>query len=197
MFWSTFWTPDPFNSKRKLQNMWSDFSVLDLFLDLRSFQLKAEGAKYVSQNMEKLAQNWYFWSKTQGGNACSNTHFPFVKRSQKLLLQTYYILQTDIGRTWIFKALLHNSPFGATRLHLSHGGCGPAATIQITVALSYSLHTLGERCRDVQWESNKREDSYSWGWVLCGPAKQDSDKQPNFTPTVSTLFSNFPRILTL
>ena len=88
MFWSTFWTPDPFNSKRKLQNMWSDFSVLDLFLDLRSFQLKAEGAKYVSQNMKKLAQNWYFWSKTQGGNACSNTHFPFVKRSQKLLLQT-------------------------------------------------------------------------------------------------------------
>ena len=122
VFWTTFWTPDPFNSKRKLQNMWSVFSVLDLFLDLRSFQLKAEGAKYVSQNMEKLAQNWYFWSKTQGGNACSNTHFPFVKRSQKLLL----LLQTTDRQT-----------------SDEHGFLRPSYTIAPSGQLDYTFRTAG------------------------------------------------------
>ena len=44
--------------------------------------------------------------------------FPLRKTEPKIVTTTTttdYRLQTDIGRTWIFKALLHNSPFGAIK----------------------------------------------------------------------------------
>ena len=79
---------------------------------------------------EKTSSKLIFSLKNTRRKRMFQYAFPLRKTEPKIVTTTYYRLQTDIGRTWIFKALLHNSPFGATRLHLSHGGCGPAATIE-------------------------------------------------------------------
>ena len=93
--------------------MWSDFSVFGPLFGPPILSTQSGRCKICVPKHGKTCSKLIFLIKNTRRKRMFQYAFPLRKTEPKIVTDRLHTTYYYIGRTWIFKALLHNSPFGA------------------------------------------------------------------------------------